>query len=253
MESQRPTKFEEMNVGKFQWLLRTSALPLPCALPSLKMAAKYEAVEGIILSSLILVLGTGGNFLMAWIIRNSYELRYKYGRPEAFAINGVIYLAIGAFLLIFNLILDSRVKANQALGVSKIIKVGCLVSLYIELITGFTSLVVKTIFYQNNLYLYLGILLNSLFFLLTALVIYGIHGVRPKIVSAYIYIKTILFALAIPLIWFGIWYFAFYLMIIPCIFIMVFMDYHLKLFALQINMMSNGPVSNAHHQLYINT
>ena len=233
---------EEMMVVKFQWFFRGFC----CDLPSLKMAAKFHAVEGIILSSLILVLGAGANFLMARLVSDP-----RYGLISSVEY-GVIFIVIGTLLLIYNIFLLRRVKDNRAASVYKIIKIGCLLSLYIELITEFVYLLLHLFLHWLHPSLY-RILLNSLFFLLNVLVIYGIHGVRPKIVSAYIYIKTILFALAIPLIWFGIWYFAFYLMIIPCIFIMVFMDYYLRLFALQINMMSIGPVSNDHHKLYINT
>ena len=249
MESHVPTKFEEMNVRKFQWLLRGFC----CDLPSLKMAAKFHAVEGIILSLLILVLGAGGNFLYAGLITD------PYGQSNAIAMYGVIFLAIGTFFLIYNLFLLHRVKDNRAASVFKIIKVSCLVFLYLELATELAVLLLHTIFFDNLRVsgipvgvLVAGILFKSLFFLLTALVIYGTHGVKPKIVSAYIYIKGILYALAILSFWYGIVAYSIYQMIIPLILFVACMDYYLKLFALLVNIMTIGPVSHDHHQL-INT
>ena len=254
MDNGSPTMFEEMKVGKFQFLLRGFC----CDLPSLKKAAKYHAIEGIVLSILILVLGAGGSFLIAGLLSDPNYAIQGYS-PEATAMYGVIFLAIGSLFLIYNLVLLSRVRDNRTVGVFKIIKVGCLVSLYIELIAEFAFLLLYSIIFSNlrmsgisTGVLIGGTLFKSLLFLLTALVIYGIHGAKPKLVSAFIYIKGILYAIAIILSLTWIVAYSQYSMIIPFILFVVYMDYYLKIFVLQVNMMTVDPVTHDHHQL-INT
>ena len=102
------TNFEEIKVVKFQWLLRGFC----CDLPSLKIAAKYQAIQGIILSLLILLLGAGGNFLLAGLHPTNIG-----PKPEAIAMYGVIFLAIATLLLVFNLVLLSRVRDNHCQAV----------------------------------------------------------------------------------------------------------------------------------------
>ena len=104
--------FEEIKVVKFQWLLRDFC----CDLPPLKKASKYVAIHGIILCILILVLGAAGNFLLAGSVENRDHVVDRY------LTIGFIFLAIGAFLLIYNLILLNRVKANRGVGVFRTIK-----------------------------------------------------------------------------------------------------------------------------------
>ena len=241
-----PTVFEDMKVKKFQWLLRGFC----CELPSLKKAVQYHAFKGIVLSILILLVGTGGNFLIAGL--------------KAHATYGVIFLAIETVLLIYNLLLLERVRDNRTTGVFKIIKVGCLVSLYIELIPEFAFLLLHILLF-NDLrrsgvpigVLIAGIFWTSALLFLTALVIYGIHGDKPKIVSAYIYIKGILFAQVILILFTGITYimeahsihgFYIYVMIITFILFVISMDYYLKLFALQVDMMTIDQVIHGHPQ-----
>ena len=235
-----PTEFEDMKVKKFQWLLRGFC----CELPSLKKAVQYHAFKGIVLSILILLVGTGGNFLIAGL--------------KAHATYGVIFLTIETVLLIYNLILLKSVRDNRTAGVFKIIKVGCLVSLYIELITEFAFLLLHILLRRPGVpigVLIAGIFLTSALLFLTALVIYGIHGDKPKIVSAYIYIKGILFALVILVFLTGIIYivvaysihgFYIYVTIIAFILFVISMDYYLKLFALQVNMMTIDQVIHGH-------
>ena len=246
MAGEVPTEFEDMKVKKFQWLLRGFC----CELPSLKKAVQYHAFKGIVLSILILLVGTGGNFLIAGL--------------KAHATYGVIFLAIETVLLIYNLLLLKSVRDNRTAGVFKIIKVGCLVSLYIELITEFAFLLLHILLF-NDLrrsgvpigVLIAGIFWTSALLFLTALVIYGIHGDKPKIVSAYIYIKGILFALVILLFLMRIIYIVvaysnhgFYIdvTIIAFILFVISGDYYLKLFLLQVNMMTIDQVILGHRQ-----
>jgi hypothetical protein len=249
--------FEEMKAVKFQWLLRDFC----CNLPSLKKASKYAAIHGIILNILILVLGAGGNFLLGGLGSppeyNEDEYHRNDHRQLLYNTNGIIFVVIGTLLLIYNLVLLNRVRANRAVGVFKTIKVGCLVSLYVELITNLAHLVMHAYIFASHLDgLAVGILFSqSLFLLLTALGIYGIHDVRPKIVSAYIYFKAIFYALVIILFLVLMTVFndsrtdSVRLLIIPFILMVIFVYYYLKIFVLQVNMMMVSPVIHDHHQL----
>ena len=232
-------------------------------LPSLKKASKTQAILGIILSIIILFLGAGANFLLAnlgsapeYNGSNWREIQMYDAHQIQHLACGFIFLAIGTLLLIYNLVFLDKVRANRGAGVFKVIKVGCLISLYIELITNFSYLVLYSIIFRSGRagWLPFGILLpQSLFLLLTVLGIYGIHGGKPKIVSAYIYIKGIFNALAIIL--FLVLMILFYgigLLIIPFLLLVMFVYYYLKIFALQVNMMDVSSVQPNHHQL-INT
>lgn len=248
--------FDEIKVVKFRWLLRDFC----CQLPSLKKASKYQAILGLIISTIFLVLGTGGNFLLASLASSE-----RNGTLFVWSFQfGITFVTVGALLLIYNLVLLSKVRANRGVGVFKTIKVGCLISLYIELITTFGFLLLYFVIIIESKMdgrqmengdgywtLALGILL-SLLLLLTVLGIYGIHGVKPKIVSAFIYIKGIFYALAIIILLLmivsnGV------LPIIPSILLlMIFVYYYLKTFVLHVNMMTVDPNSPYQHQL-VNT
>ena len=88
--------------------------------------------------------------------------------------------------------------------------------------------------------------------MLTVLGIYGIHGVKPKIVSAFIYIKGIFYALAIILLLVLIVYYGVLLIIPSLLLVVIFVYYYLKIFVLHVNMMAITPVNNGlYHQLII--
>ena len=250
--------FDEIKVVKFRWLLRDFC----CQLPSLKKASKYQAILGLIISTIFLLLGTGGNFLLARLAYTSSNDSYaSYKRNGTLYIwsfqFGITFITVGALLLIYNLVLLSKVRANRGVGVFKTIKVGCLISLYIELFTTFGFLLLYFVIIIESkmdgrqmtngdgyLTLALGIL-QSLLLLLTVLGIYGIHGVKPKIVSAFIYIKGIFYALAIILLLVMIVFNGVFLILPSLLLVMIFVYYYLKIFVLHVNMMtvdSNSPL-----------
>lgn len=245
--------FEKIQVVKFQSVLRDFC----CLLPSLKQASKYQAIFGITLSIIILVAGTGGNFLLFGLSSDQEDnerSRDPEPRPELYLSIGIILFIIGTLLLIYNLVLLLKVRANRGVGVYKTIKIGCLISLYTELIVNFSHIVLLSFVLPSD-GTKVGILLvQSLFLLLTASGIYGIHGLKPRIVSAFIYFKGIFYALAIiiflvAMIYGGIS--VFYILIIPFILFLIFTYYYLKILVLQVNLMlvSQG---SPHHQQLIN-
>jgi len=248
--------FDEIKVVKFQWLLRDFC----CQLPSLKKASKYQAILGLIISTIFLLLGTGGNFLLARLAYTSSNDSYaSYKRNGTLYIwsfqFGITFITVGALLLIYNLVLLSKVRANRGVGVFKTIKVGCLISLYIELFTNFGFLVMNfvSVILIGYMELVVDILFSqSLLLLLTVLGIYGIHGVKPKIVSAFIYIKGIFYALAIILLLVMIVFNGIFLILPSLLLVMIFVYYYLKIFVLHVNMMTVDPNSPNQHQL-VNT
>jgi len=243
--------FEEMKVEKFQSLL----MDVCCRVPSLKKACKYQAILGIILSSITVILGAGGNFLLAGLGSASGATGANIG-----LVSGAELLVQGTLLLIYSILLLSSVRDNNVVRVFRIIKVGCLISLYLELIIGLLLLVGIVIFLADQRSspipvggLVAGFVLCFLWLLLTALVIYAIHKVKPKIVSVYIYIIGILFTIfVIIVIASSVYLHIFSIVIINLGLIILSLDYYLKIFVLQFNMMTIGSFNKNHHQL-INT
>lgn len=236
--------FEEMQVEKFQCLLRDVC----CSLPSLKKASKNQAILGIILSILTLLLGAVGNFLLAGLHIISPPIGYG---------SGAVYLVEGALFLIYNLFLLRSVRDNQGLRVFRIIKVGCLIFLYLQLILEVLALLgIVILFAQPSPQVSVGglvaaLLIDFIALFLSALPIYAIHRVKPKIVSVYIYIMSILFTIFVIIGIIGAFLYL-HLVLVSFIVLVFKLDYYLKIFVLHLNMMTVGSVNKNHHQL-INT
>ena len=279
-EPRNTENFEEMTVSKFNWLLRDV-----CAgLPSLKKASKHQAIHGIILSLIFLVLGV----VTGWLLISDkiyFEQRICYNLAFGF---GATFLVVGTLLLIYSLVLLRSFWNDQGFRVYQIIKGGCLILLYLELIIKliiFIGMVILLAYQDLGSVLIPaeGFLVLHLF--LTVLAIFAIHNVRPKIVSLYIFITAILSILMI--IFFSICaillfrsallnkYFAGFfddyygwsrrgaffpnwvnhniiVFLILSFFFVLFLvslmtDYYLKIFALHVNMMTITPVNNLYH------
>merc|ERR550519_484917 len=190
---------------------------------------------------------------------------------------GATLLVVGTLLLPYNLLLSS-VKDNNGAGVFKIIKVGCLIVLYLELVDMLVMVFMGLVTLADRGSIpILAVELVGFFvdIFLTSLAIFGIHSAKPKIVSLFIYIKFILFLIMIILFWvllflvafcrvdagdvdvfFGDFFAAFYGVgpiaissLFAIIIVVWIMDYYFKLFALHVNMMTNAQVTyNLHHQ-----
>merc|ERR550519_71799 len=188
---------------------------------------------------------------------------------------GATLLVVGTLLLPYNLLLSS-VKDNNGAGVFKIIKVGCLIVLYLELIDMLVMGLVTLLAHRgSNPILAVELVGFLVDIFLTSLAIFGIHRAKPKIVSLFIYIKFILFFITTILFWvllflvafcrvdagdvdvfFGDFFAAFYGVgpiaissLFGIILVVWIMDYYFKLFALHVNMMTNAQVTyNLHHQ-----
>ena len=236
--------FEEMQVEKFQCLLRDVCW----SLPSLKKASKNQAILGIILSLLTLLLGAVGNFLL---------VRFRDLYPPVGYVSGAVFLLEGTFFLIYNLFLLRSVLDNQGARVFRIIKVGCLIFLYLGLITaillllGIVILLVQPSSPVPVGGLVAGLLIDFITLDLLALVIYAIHRVKPKIVSVSIYIVSILFTIIVIVVIVGAFFYL-HIVIINFIIFVLSVDYHLKIFVLHLNMMTVSSANKNHHQL-INT
>merc|ERR1711990_753610 len=114
---------------------------------------------------------------------------------------GVVSIALGTLFLIYNLVLLRSVAENQAARVSQIIKVGCLICLYLQLIAKFLGTVILLACRDISL-LSAGVAtgVSALGIFLTALTIYAILSAKPKIVSMYIGIVAVLSGITIGLI-----------------------------------------------------
>ena len=263
--------FEEMQVLKFKLFV----WDVCSGLPSLKKASKVHAIEGIILSLCVifLVLGLGWHYLTS---RHGLTDASYYGAMWTFMF-GATSLLVGTLLLIYNLILLSSVMNNQGVRVFKIIKVGCLILLYLQLIVSMVSLFLVSILVfdhpdsfpnRNQVGVLTGILVDLLFLFLRVLVIYAIHSVKPGILSLYIYITaTLVFLCAIFVGAFIGGFMTGYIDgfqsvdevygltfpvltiigILVIIFVVSILDYYLKIFVLHRNMMTRAPVSINHH------
>ena len=241
--------FEKMEITKFRWMVRDFC----CRLLSLKEGSKFLAVKGIVLAILILVIGAGGSFLLIGL-RSNYPPDYYQGISEhVYAYYaGAGALVSGILLLIYNIVLLNKVEDNQAAGVFKTIKVGCLISLYIELLYGFLRFLGFVIFLSGISLVFLndyvqihdshlginivGIIGTILDLLITSLVIYAVHTNNSKIVEIYIYYEGILLVISF------ISLFVFTGLVYPALIIMSFIGiwwqiYLLDLFVQHLNMM----------------
>ena len=181
--SRNAEHFEEMKVSQFKWILKEAS----CGLPSLlKEASKYLAIHGIILSILFMVLGAGGTVI--WVIAGLGSLT-----TLAYWI-GAAFLVVAILLFIYNLILLSSVRDNNGVRVFKIIKIGCLILLYLQLITMLGLVILLADRGSDPTPAGIGFLALGIF--LTSLAIYGIHCDKPKIVSWYIYFMFFVFVIA---------------------------------------------------------
>ena len=252
--------FEEMKVSKFKTVLGTFCT----GLPSLKKASKCQAIHGIILSFLLTIVP-----------------------PFVGVVFGAASLVVAILLLIYSLLLLRSVLDNHGARVFKIIKIGCLILLYLQLITklmifvGLVTLLADPFRYPIQTEGGIVFLVNLLDLFLTSVTIYAIHSAKPKIVSLYIYIMATisiiiasLFVIALILIlivaFFGddLGGFPAYLQSIGAvlfetvpgltvlliiilsfvvILVALIMDYYLKIFALHVNMMNIAAVNNNLH------
>ena len=185
--------FEEMEVTEHSWLLSWC-----CNRFSLKEASKAVTILGIIVGIIILVVGASGSFLIAGLYHSpsTHQLVVAIGLAVAFLFNGT-------GLLIYNILLLKLVKKNDAGAVFKIVKLGCLIFLYAQLIVEMLIFVSSLILLatpddskdkdefqlSHNItmlvYGFLGLLL-------TLLGLCAIHMVKPTMINVYIYIVTIL-------------------------------------------------------------
>ena len=178
--------FEEMRISKFIWGLWNV---VRCS--TLKEASKHQAVHGIIQSLLFFVFGVG----LYWLLPHLKSASY-YGLPS---------LLVGTLLLIYSFILLSSVLNNQGLRTFRIIKVGCLILLYLELIIKlifFVEIVIQ-LADSSRYAIPVGGLIEFFFHLLalflSGLGIFAIHSDKRKIVSLYIDIVATLFFIIVTL------------------------------------------------------
>ena len=273
-EPRNTENFEERKISKFQWGLWDVSRCSPFQ-PSLKEASKYQAIHGIILSLVFFVFGVGWYLIIPDLRSASY-----FGLPSLLA---------GTLLLIYSLLLLSSVCNNQGFRAPRVIKVGCLILLYLELIiylmifVGTVILLADSFRYRMPVGGVIELLVDLLGLFLTGLGIYAIHSDKPKIVSLYIYIITILFMIMTTLFVIGV---AFILLVasfgdqlggfpadlrdvgviifqyfpLPAIILITIlisvvilvgsmMDYYWKIFVLHVNMMTIAQVKNNEPQL----
>ena len=155
---------------------------------SLKELSKF----GIILGVIILVVGAGGNFLIAGLYSSPPTLKLLLAIGTA-----VVFLVEAIFLLSYNILLLKSVKENEAVAVFKKVKLGCLICLYLLLIEN----VLFSVFYLIGLaYPYeeseLGVWITMLVFsflvlFTTAMNLYAIYMVKPKLLKFFVLILTV--------------------------------------------------------------
>ena len=166
-----------------------------------KQACQNLAIHGIILSILILLLGAGGTFLVTALSRSDLQ-----GQAAMYWTLGLGLFGAGVLLLMYNIFLLKRVMANRGKSVFKTIKFACLAFLFGELLINCYYLVSNSIALAcphqvDGQAVLVGIVVSRvLLILLTALGIFGIEAVKPKIVSVYTCIKGIFFTLVIIII-----------------------------------------------------
>ena len=176
--SRNAEHFEEMKVSQFKGLLGD----FPSS--GLKEASKYLAYHGFILSLLFMVLGAGVTII---------GVIAGLGSVTTLACWIGAGCLVMATLLSYNLFLLRSVRDNNGVTVFKIIKIGCLILLYLQLITmGLVILLADR--GSDPTPAGIGFLVLGIF--LTSLAIYGIHCDKPKIVSWYIYFMSIVFVTA---------------------------------------------------------
>lgn len=268
--------FDELEVLRLKFFLRDVCI----GLPSLKKACKYQAIHGIILSLLFFLLGVVGGYFLVTGLGSAATLGYGVGAA---------LLVVGTLLLIYNLLLLSSVRNNNGTGVFKIIKVGCLILLYLGIFTMLGGVI--WLADRGSDPTPAGGLIGGLVLgiFLTSLAIFGIHSAKPKIVSLYICIIAIILFMICGVLLLLVafcrvdldgFFAAFYgvgpsfivslaqsigvsvpvLIIIittssffAIIIVFWIMDYYFKLFALHVNMMTIAQVTyNLHHQELIN-
>ena len=223
-----------------------------CCRMSLKGSSLKELSKcGIILGVIILVVGAGGNFLIAGLYSSPPTLKLLLTIGTA-----VVFLVEGIFLITYNILLLKSVKENEAVAVFKKVKLGCLICLYLLLIEN----VLFSVFYLIGLaYPYeeseLGVWITMLVFsflvlFTTAMNLYAIYMVKPKLLKFFVLILTV-FVLILA----GINGFSFAMeephpfWIIKLILSFFWMGYCAILIALHLDTLTISPPPKNQHQL----
>ena len=249
-EARNTGNFEEMEGLEYQWLCS--------GLPSLKRASKSLGVHGIILSLLLLVLNVGvitGYHLIPGLRSASY-----FGLPTStwVFVFGAVSFVVGALLYSHSLVLLEQLilLADQR--------------------SHPTQIVVGMIWFWFLI----------IYLLLTAIAIYAIHSVKPKIFSLYVditvffcfliatcFVISVFFLVVVALFGEDLGGFPAYLrgvgaaifesfpletavillnLIVVSILFYSIVVYYLKIIVLHLNMMVINPVqNNLHHQLNV--
>ena len=240
---------QEMEVALLAWLF-----DYPCCLSrSLKETSKILAICGIILSIIFLLFGAAGNFLIFYLSPHEF---YGVSDDKVALISGVVALVEGIVLLTYNAFLLNSVKKNKAAEVKKAIRLGCFILLYVQLIKQlliFAAIPILLVYFDSFSF-ELGMLISELLFdllgiLLTMLVLYGVHMVKPDIVTIYVYILFFLMIFYAVFFGFqlGFWHYLL-VSILKWLLTLLWMSYCLHLLALHRRMMTPLP-PQLHHQL----
>ena len=284
-EARNTGNFEEMEGLEYQWLCS--------GLPSLKRASKSLGVHGIILSLLLLVLNVGvitGYHLIPGLRSASY-----FGLPTStwVFVFGAVSFVVGALLYSHSLVLLGHVLNNQGFQVFKMIKVGCLTLIYTKLILMLIIFIGIVILLADQRSHPTQIVVGMIWFwfliiylLLTAIAIYAIHSVKPKIFSLYVditvffcfliatcFVISVFFLVVVALFGEDLGGFPAYLrgvgaaifesfplktavillnLIVVSILFYSIVVYYLKIIVLHLNMMVITPVqNNLHNQLNV--